>query len=221
VAFEDISPDFYGNKKQKLCQTMPKSGSVKKEGGPYPEPQKKIRRDEVFKLHFDYGYSARKIADMMKVNRNTVNSDIAFGYSQLQKQDDTISVDNWLNKLLYRLETQRSRLAEKLDRITGFTNPLLLEKMIFEIDTKLTQIMLKLQTTNQLQYDSTLKMFNDWLEQHGYKERYVLWGQTLKVTPDTSKRIKQIIHSDKYQKPVKSKNYETNSNSEAMSQRKF
>jgi len=204
-----------------LCQTMPKPVHTKKDGGPYPKSQKKTRRDEVFKLHFDYGYSARKIADMMKVNRNTINSDIAFGYSQLQKQDDTISVDDWLNKLLYRLETQRSRLVEKLDRITGFTNPLLLEKMIFEIDTKLTQIMLKLQTTNQLQYDSTLKMFNNWLEQHGYKERYVLWGQTLRVTSDTSDKIKQIIKSDKHQKPVKSKNYSSNSNSEAMSQRKF
>jgi len=210
-----VSKEFL---EEQLCQTMPKS---KKEGGPYPKSQKKIRRDEVFKLHFDYGYSARKIADIMKINRNTINSDIAFGYSQLQKQDDTITVDDWLNKLLYRLESQRSRLVEKLDKITGFTNPLLLEKMIFEIDTKLTQTMLKLQTTNQLQYDSTMNLFNDWLEQHGYKERYVLWGQTLKVTSDTSKKIKQIIRSDKHQKPIKSKSFNFNSNSEAMSQHKF
>ena len=117
ATFEEISSEFIVDNQQ-LCQTMPKS-IPKKEGGPYPESQKKTRRDEVFKLHFDYGYSARKIADMMKINRNTINSDIAIGYSQLQKQDDTISVDDWLNKLLYRLEAQRSRLAENLDKKTG------------------------------------------------------------------------------------------------------
>lgn len=213
-----ITPDFL-EENEKLCQTMPKSES-KKEGGPYPKSQKITRRNEVFKLHFEYGYSARKIADVMKINRNTINSDITYWYSHLKKQDDSITVDDWLNKLLYRLETQRSRLMEKLDRTTGFTNLMILEKMIFEIDIKLTQIMIKLQTTNQTQYDNTIKLFNDWLEQHGYKERYVLWGQTLRVTYNTSEKIKKIIRSDKYQKPVKS-NHVSNSNSEVISQHKF
>ena len=48
----------------------------KKKGGPYSKHDRDARRNEVYKLHFEYGYSARKIADLMKVNRNTVNGDI-------------------------------------------------------------------------------------------------------------------------------------------------
>ena len=54
-----VSNEFLAEEKQQLSQTMSKS---KKKGGPYPIHAKKTRRDEVFKLHFDYGYSARKIA---------------------------------------------------------------------------------------------------------------------------------------------------------------
>lgn len=93
---------------------MPKS----KKGGPYPTQAKKIRRDEVFKLHFDYGYSARKTADMTKTNRNTINSDISYWYSQFQKEDHKVSVEDWINKIVYRLETKRVRLMEKLDKTT-------------------------------------------------------------------------------------------------------
>ncbi len=50
-----------------------------------------------------------------------------------------------------------------------------------------------------------MNMFNDWLEENGYKERYVLWGQTLKVSSDSSDKIRKIIRDDKYQKPFEPK----------------
>lgn len=203
-----VSKEFLAQEEQKLGQTMPK---LKKNGGPYPTQAKKLRRDEVFKLHFDYGYSARKISDMIKINRNTINSDITYWYSQLRKEDDQVSTNDWINKMLYRLETKRVRLMKKLDKKTSFNESLLLEKMLYEVDTKIIQIVMKIQTTNQMTYDRTMNMFNNWLEENGYKERYVLWGQTLKVTPDTSRKIRQIIHSDKYQKSVNPKPLHSNS----------
>ena len=160
----------------------------------------------MFRLHFDYGYSARKIADMIKINRNTINSDITYWYSQLQKEDSKVSVEDWINKMVYRLETKRTRLMKKLDKATSLNDFLVLEKMLYEIDIKIVQIVMKIQNTNQVMYDRTTIRFNNWLEEHGYKERYVLWGQTLRVTSDTQKNIKRLIQSDKYQKPVKSKN---------------
>jgi hypothetical protein len=45
-----VSEEFLAQ--EQLGQTMPKS--KKKKGGPYPAQAKKLRRDEVFKLHFDY-----------------------------------------------------------------------------------------------------------------------------------------------------------------------
>ena len=44
-----------------------------KKGGPYTKKEQDERRQEVFKLHFEKGYSASKIFEMLKVNRNTIN----------------------------------------------------------------------------------------------------------------------------------------------------
>ena len=217
--FFQVSKEFFAKeeeaKKEKqqrrqLGQTMPKS---EKNGGPYPIQAKKTRQDEVFRLHFDYGYSARKIADMLKVNRNTINSDITYWYSQLQKDDDKISIDDLINKMLYRLEIKRTRLMEKLDKATSLDDSLALEKMLYEIDIKIIQIVMKMHNTNQSMYDRTANTFNNWLEENGYKERYVLWGQTLRVSSSTQENIKRLIQSDKYHKPVKSKNYISSPNS--------
>jgi len=203
VSKEFLAQEKEGKQQHQLGQTMPKS---EKNGGPYPVQTKKTRRDEVFRLHFDYGYSARKIADMLKINRNTINSDIAHWYSQFQKEDDKISVEDWINKMIYRLEANRTRLMKKLDKATSLNDFLVLEKMLYEVDIKIVQIVMKIQNTNQTMYDRTTNRFNNWLEEHGYKERYVLWGQTLRVTSGTQKNIKRLIQSDKYQNPVKSKN---------------
>ena len=47
-----------------------------KMGGPYTKQEQQIRRDKVFELHFEQGYSALKIAKILDVNRNTINKDI-------------------------------------------------------------------------------------------------------------------------------------------------
>ena len=55
----------------------------KKKGGPYTKEQKRRRQEEVYKLYFEYSYSARKILDIMKINRNTINLDITKCYESM------------------------------------------------------------------------------------------------------------------------------------------
>ena len=210
-----VSDEFLA---EQLCQTMPKPA---KTGGPYPVHAKKTRRDEVFKLHFDYGYSARKIAETMKINRNTINSDISHLYSQLDKEDGNTTAEDWINKMLYRFETKRTRLMEKLDKAESLDDSMSIEKMLFEIDSKIVQVVMKIQTSNQSLYDVTMKMFNNWLEKNGYKERYVLWGETLKISEETSRKVTQLIRSDKYQISPEPKRYDSGIHSGNMSQAKF
>ena len=93
---------------------------------------------------------------------------------------------------------------EKLDKTVELGESMILERMIYEIDNKIMQTAMKVQTARESIYDSTMKMFNNWLEENGYKERYVLWGQTLRVTSNTSDKIKRIIQEDKYRSPKKS-----------------
>lgn len=56
---------------------------LEKKGGPYTKQEKEDRQNEVYRLHFEYGSSAVKIAEMLNVNRNTINEDIKYLYSIL------------------------------------------------------------------------------------------------------------------------------------------
>lgn len=95
--------------------------------------------------------------------------------------------------------------------------------MIFDIDCKITQTIVKMQSSVQMLHDGALELFNEYLKEKGYDERYVMWGDALKVTQYNSDRIKRIIESDKYQKPAerKSSHQIQNDSDVARSQRKF
>ena len=54
-----ISKEFLEENKSNLSQFMPKT----RRRGPYSKQEKESRRNEVYRLHFDYGYSARKISE--------------------------------------------------------------------------------------------------------------------------------------------------------------
>ena len=198
----EISREFL-DEERKLCQTIPKlhnSGRTNTKSGPQPSHVKKTRRDKVYKLHFEYGYSARKIATMIKTSRNTINSDISFWYGQIRKNEDrTLRID-WINKIFYRLEARRVRLMEKLEKIKSLGDWLLIEKMINEIDTKTTQTLVKLETGGPTNYDRVMKTINQFLKDNGYEERYVLWGQAISISDENSAKVKRIIESDRLHK---------------------
>jgi len=118
VTFEEITQEFIAkNKEQILCQTMPIS---KKNGGPYSKQQLKKRRNEVYRLHFDHGCSARKISELMKINRNTINGDIKHWYSKVANSND-IQPESALFAILERLDIQRTRIREYLDNTSAIS----------------------------------------------------------------------------------------------------
>ena len=49
-----------------------------KKGGPYTKKQREDRRDEVFRLHFENGYSAVKISKLLDVTRITIDDDVKY-----------------------------------------------------------------------------------------------------------------------------------------------
>lgn len=115
-----------------------------KKGGPYTKKEQDERRKEVYRLHFEFGYSAVKIADLMKINRNTINTDINFLYSQLSKQWKGYDTNSLIIKQVQRLELQRSRLYEELDKQEKSSDKLIIEKLLFQIDNRLIQIYSKI-----------------------------------------------------------------------------
>lgn len=115
----------------------------KKKGGPYPKKEQEKRRKQVYALHFEKGFSAVSIADELHVNRNTINEDIKYWLMEIASQFEDQDLGGIVLKQIERLEIQRKRLLEQLDEI-GFDEKLRVEKMLFELDHKITDIVSKI-----------------------------------------------------------------------------
>ncbi|MGI0008151.1 MAG: hypothetical protein ACRD92_00855 [Nitrosopumilaceae archaeon] len=76
-----------------------------KKGGPYTKKEQEDRQQEVFRLHFEKGYSAVKISEILNVNRNTINEDIRHWYSQLAQELKSQDLVSWSIEQFHRLES--------------------------------------------------------------------------------------------------------------------
>lgn len=122
--------------------------SEEKRGGPYTKQEQEQRRTKVYELYFEKGCSALKISEMLGVNRNTVNSDIRYWYTQMRAQIGGENIGGILLKEIERFEIQRKRLLEHAGQETDFAAKVVLEKMIFEIDNKIAGFASKMSGQN-------------------------------------------------------------------------
>jgi hypothetical protein len=99
---------------------------------PFTKSQRRKRRIEVYKLHFEHGMPATRIAEMMNVDRNTINNDLKILYREALKDydPDDLNLDNILQKQLLRLETQRDRLALYLTDAKDINDKIAIERLI-------------------------------------------------------------------------------------------
>ena len=189
----EVSNDFLEENKKNLTQFSPRP----KKSGPYSTKEKESRRKEVYRLHFDYGYSARKIADLMKVNRNTINGDIDYWYSKIIKNNNVFNPEFAIIVTLQRLEIQRSRLREQLDKTGHFQEKLALERLMYDIDSKISYIHNKLCESNQRNMDLSTEYLNKWMKDNKKTERYMTLFDKITVSDKAHEKINKIINEDK------------------------
>jgi len=192
VTFEEITPEFYQENRNNLCQFMPKSHKR----GPYSKQQLEKRRNEVYRYHFEYGYSARKIAELMNINRNTINGDIKHWYSKIAKSND-IQYESTIYPILERLDLQRTRIREYLDQAKTISEKITIEKSILEIDSKIAQINEKLHFSSQRMLSYVVESLNHHFEQKNDKTRYIGIHEKLAVSNNSKTKIDKIISEDK------------------------
>jgi len=192
VTFEEISSEFYQENMNDLGQFMPKSHKR----GPYTKHELEKRRNEVYRLHFEYGYSARKIAELMKINRNTINGDIKYWYSKISKSND-IQPESSVFPILERLDIQRTRIREYLDKTSDISEKITIEKMLLDLDYKIVNIHQKMSETSRTVMDFAIKFLNEHLESTNQKERYLTFEQKLATSESAIKKINKIIAQDK------------------------
>ncbi len=93
---------------------------------------------QVQQLHFDENKSAVEIAEILKVNRNTVNDDIKFWYSRFVNKSNELDVYSKMNKQIQRMKIQRERFFDYLEDAEKLDEKIRLEKQIFDIDNRLS-----------------------------------------------------------------------------------
>ncbi|MCV0401220.1 MAG: hypothetical protein K5777_04505 [Nitrosopumilus sp.] len=109
-----------------------------KKGGRYTVKEQEERRIQVYHLHFEENKSAVKISELLDVNRNTINGDIAYWHSQLAHEFNAQDITAKMTKQIQRIEMQRDRLLEYLEDASS-DEKFRIEKFVSEIDDKLVR----------------------------------------------------------------------------------
>ena len=125
-----------------------------KKGGPYTKAQQELRREKVYEMHFKLGYSALQVSEELGVNRNTINDDIKFLYSQTIEHFGAKNIGKAILRQYERFEIQRRQIIEEIKKQTEFEKIFRLEKFLFEIDQKIAQIISKMIVSRRFRYCS-------------------------------------------------------------------
>jgi len=188
----NISSEFIQENQTSLEQFSPKQ----RRSGPYIASEKEARRNQVYKLNFEYGYSAREIARQLQVNRNTINGDIHYWYDQITKNFNIIDPSVALAKQIERFEIQRTRLRTKLDKTRTTSEQNSIERLILEIDNKITQIRIKINESSAQVHKLATRWLNDKMKEMKNDDRYITFGDTIKVSVKSHDKINRIINQD-------------------------
>ena len=180
---------------QTFCKTLK---SKNKKGGPYSKTDRDVRRDEVHRLHFEFGYSAKKISELMNINRNTISGDINYWFDKIgKKMESFIDPEVIVTTHITRFELQRTRLREALDKTNVFQERLAIEKLLFDIEYKIMQTRMKLidsQITNSL---DGAERANELMKKLKRDERFVSFLDVYMVSNKAHMKIKKIINENK------------------------
>ena len=160
---------------------------------PYTKIQRKERRDEVYRLHFDNGMPATRIAELMKVDRNTINNDLKILYNKAARDyTSDKSYDNIIEKQLVRLETQRDRLGLYISDIKDVNSKISLERMIADIDLKVIGVLDKLNQNIVQHYQAVSEHVNKIAEKEKLKSRFTNLFELYRISIDTREDLDKL-----------------------------
>jgi len=167
--------------------------NARKKGGPYSKADRQVRRKEVYRLHFEFGYSALKISERMKINRNTINGDIQHWYSKVVKNWNDSSPKFFVVRNVERLELQRTRLVEELARTKSLKEKLGIERMILDVESKISQTQLKLCGSKEKVRELATKWLNEWMKENNYEKRYISYGDVMRAPAKSYEKICSLM----------------------------
>ena len=144
-----------------------------KKGGRYTKKEQEERRLKIFQLHFEEGKPAARIAELVKVNRNTVNKDVEFWYKQFSTIPEALDINSKMKNQIERMEIQRERVFGYLEEADTIDEKIRLEKLIYDINNKLAQFFSKAIFVSRDDLPLLMKLDED-IEEDRIKE-FVSW----------------------------------------------
>ena len=176
-----------------------------KKGGPYTKNEKMKRQNEVYNLHFEHGYSAVKISDMMRINRNTINSDINNWYSSLSDEWNSYVMESWYMKQIHRLESQRNRLFGELSKTENTPDRLSIEKVILDIDTRIMNLITKSSGSAASIHNMSVAWINKWAKDNDIDLALSNTRKMITASSKTIEKIEKLLKEDSEQNREKKK----------------
>lgn len=186
----DISPEFIEeNRGMNLVKP-------RKKFAPYTKKERLKRRKEVYRLHFEQGLPAVRISEIMNVDKNTINNDIRLLYRELGKESSDIDFDDYFAKQIVRLETQRSRLMSYLEKTEEIEKKLAIERMVADIDFKITNALSKVEFNKERFWDAVYKQMNKTAEEKKLDWRFTTLFEAIKISSKNRKHIDKLLTED-------------------------
>lgn len=181
------------NKKGYLNLVRPRQ-KYKQKYAPFTRSQRRKRRIEVYKLHFEHGMPATRIAELMKVDRNTINNDLKILYNDALNDYNPgdMSLDDIIQKQLVRLETQRDRLCLYLSDAKDINDKIVIERLIAGIDFKLVGTIEKVRHNSTRFWDEIIKKANKLAEVNKRDIRYTSLFELREISTDSRKSLNKL-----------------------------
>ncbi|MEX0862152.1 hypothetical protein [Nitrosopumilus sp.] len=176
-----------------LCQSMPDKSQ---KSGPWTKHDKEARRNEVYRLHFDYDFSARRISDLMKVNRNTVNRDLRFWYSEILDSSRILEPELIVEVNLERLKIQYARLRESLDKTDSEEIKNKIERLMLDVVSKINYTVQRRAESHVRIKNMVVEDINKWMEENRKDTRYMTLFDKFKLSSNARKKIEKIMEDD-------------------------
>jgi DNA-binding CsgD family transcriptional regulator len=160
---------------------------------PYTKIQRKKRRHEVYKLHFEDGMPATRIATLMKVDRNTINNDLKILYKKAMRDHSSdMTYDDVIEKQLLRLETQRDRLCLYLCDVKDINTKLTIERQIADIDFKVIGLMERMNQNIIQHSNAVIQHVNKIAKNENLKTRYTSLFELYRISMDSRQDLDKL-----------------------------
>ena len=188
----EMSSEFIEENQPNQCQTMPKG----RKSGPYSKQNREARRDEIYRLYFGYGYSARQISDLMRISRNTINKDLGFWISRIMDNSKILDPELIVEVNLERLNIQYTRLRESLDKTNSVQESSTIERLILDVISKVNYTVQRRAESSVRIMDMVTERLNKWMEENRKETRYMTLFDKFKVSSNAREKIEKIMDED-------------------------